>query len=87
MFDFRRLPNVLARVHLENAISLVDDVRNHWGHVDTAAILRDPAKYLSAIRFLVSPECTNKPEIVQIIDELMREAGLLLTSPQNLPPH
>jgi len=87
MFDIGRLPNVLSRNYLKNAISLVDDVRNHWCHVDNAAILRNPAKYLSAIRFLVSPGCANKPAILQKIDELASEAGLSLVSPQNLPPH
>ncbi len=86
MFDLGRLPGIANRSYLDNGISLMVSIKKSWAHHDYAALMRDPGKYLSAIRFLFGPQCVNNQEIFEKVDELMSEAGLVLVSPGNLPP-
>jgi len=86
MFDLGRFPGIANRSHLRNGINLVASTKKSWAHWDYAALMRNPAKYLSAFHFLFGPHCVNDQAIFQRVDELMTEGGFVLVSPANLPP-
>lgn len=85
MWDFRRFPRIRERRHLENAVSLVISIRLSGGHLDNAALMRDPAKYLSAIMFLSGPLCVNDTVTFNEVVKVMKVAELVVVRPENLP--
>lgn len=86
MWDYGRFRGIRERSNLENAVSLVVLIRLSGGHIDNAALMRDPAKYLSAILFLAGPLCVNDTKTFDTVVRVMNEADLVVIRPENLVP-